>query len=825
MSSPNDTTLPPFPSDSEGHAHAEMPADSASGESAQIGLLRIDKSGEVTDATQEADFLLGLPSGAASGKKITDLGLSVASSTGEGTTVSSLADIGLATGANRSGLVNLPDGGRRLLDLRILSLAGSDDCWLVLMDRTPVYVGLRVQKLAALLRRFAAVPSAFDEPGGIGRLLTDFFDAGLCYLWNWTDTDRIVEGRFSLLFHKFHAPAGLAESLKNAASDVIDEENSRRIQTTGVFAKRVVVGISWDFLLLRLPAVLDDPQILILAKEHSGGGWTREDLRVLEENAELISSILERGIRHRESTAGGAYLETILQSVDLGIIFLEKNHDSQRVALANVQFCEFFGTTPALLLGKPAFEIERLVIDSIATPESPQNPSTPALAYFRGDAYEAGELDVVRPSERVLRVYASPSMIGDELVGRLILFRDVTRDKEVERQLLHSQKMESIGTLAGGIAHDFNNLLTSMLGYAELLKIELGNNHPQFQRVEQLEKSARRAAELTNNLLAFSRRTLTQMTVFDVSALVQETTGLIRLSVPQTILLELSLAENLPCVEADETQIQQVLINLIINARDALRMEKGRITITTGLHEEPSQDNSSPPVSHVLIEVEDDGEGIPRESLNRIFEPFYTTKEVGKGTGLGLSMVYGIIKQHNGYIEVTTAPGQGSRFSVYLPATSKTPTRKPVKPRRDTSQPAGRSRILVVDDEPDLLDFCKTALKPICEDVTCASDGIEALAILNATPQSFDLVVLDLTMPRMGGVECFQRIRETAPDLRVILSSGYSIEGGPADLLRKGAVGFLHKPYSIDALVNAVRAQLSRTDSGMGITPRPPKVS
>ena len=379
--------------------------------------------------------------------------------------------------------------------------------------------------------------------------------------------------------------------------------------------------------------------------------------------------------------------------------------------------------------------------------------------------------------------------------------------------------MDSIGTLAGGVAHDFNNLLTTILGYAELLKRELKGNESSSQKLLQIEKSANRAAELTGQLLAFSRRHPTVLHVFNVNDLVTETMDMIRSTVPASIDIRFAPGEGMPNVEADSTQIQQVLINLILNARDAL-CGSGIITISTRLGSDTqAQAGAATDVEYAILEVEDNGVGIPKDVLHRIFEPFYTTKEVGKGTGLGLAMVYGIIKKHNGFIEVTSALGEGTKFSAFLPVTAKQNGEDDYAANRGRRQmPLRKLVVMVVDDEPDLRNFCVTALGEVATEILTAANGVEAIEQFEKIGGAgkIDLVLMDLTMPKMSGPECFQRLRAMDPDLRVLISSGYSLDVDAENLLKGKATGFLPKPYDLNQLMESVDRALSvgRTQAG-----------
>jgi two-component system cell cycle sensor histidine kinase/response regulator CckA len=479
------------------------------------------------------------------------------------------------------------------------------------------------------------------------------------------------------------------------------------------------------------------------------------------------------------------------------------------VSLVNRSFCEMFGIDHIQIEGNsylhfmeiarpllPDWDAQLAIIEDLLADPTAERIDEITLVGNTPDAV---------PTH--LHRYATPARDAHgNIFGRMFFFRDITYDKEVERQLVHSQKMDSIGTLAGGVAHDFNNLLTTILGYTELLKRELKENESSGQKLLQIEKSANRAAELTGQLLAFSRRHPTVLHVFHLNDLVLETMDMIRSTVPASIEVVFNAGADLPNVEADSTQIQQVLINLILNARDAVS-GAGKITISTRLGTDVQTQAELPKnnLRFVILDVEDNGVGIPKDVLHRIFEPFYTTKEVGKGTGLGLAMVYGIIKKHNGFIEVTSALGEGTKFSAFIPVS--------YKQLHDDDHSAGvavhnfqerRLTVMVVDDEPDLRDFCVTALGEIASNILTAGNGIEAIEQFEKAGRKVDLILLDLTMPKMSGPECFRRLRAMDPNVRVLISSGYSLDIDAENLLKEHASGFLPKPYDLHQLMESV---------------------
>jgi PAS domain S-box-containing protein len=396
----------------------------------------------------------------------------------------------------------------------------------------------------------------------------------------------------------------------------------------------------------------------------------------------------------------------------------------------------------------------------------------------------------------------------DRLAGLLGVTRDITEKMQLQHQFFQAQKMESIGTLAGGIAHDFNNLLGGILGYASLMKAKLSKNHQAFSYADTIEKSANRAAELTAQLLAFARGGKYEPKVVNFNSIVDETLEIIGRTFNKSIEIRVFLGESIPTVEADAGQIQQVLMNLCVNARDAMT-DGGNLTIETyeeTLTAEQAESHAeAQPGSYIVLSVADSGVGMDRETMKRIFEPFYTTKEKGKGTGLGLSMVYGVVKNHGGHVHVSSEPGKGSKFKVYLPASGKSETRD-TNYRQMTR--GGNELILVVDDEEVVRALAKDALESYGYRVLLAKDGEEAIDIYREKDGGLGLVIIDMVMPKLGGRETFLKLRELNPNVKAILATGYSLSGEANEILRSGVMGFIQKPFQLDELLAKVRTVL-----------------
>jgi len=396
-----------------------------------------------------------------------------------------------------------------------------------------------------------------------------------------------------------------------------------------------------------------------------------------------------------------------------------------------------------------------------------------------------------------------------EAEGKVLIqafVRDITDKKRLQEQLLQSQKMESIGSLAGGIAHNFNNLLASILGNAELLE-EYGYLDKKLaKRRKNIETSAKKAGVLVSKLLSFARKDSTSISPLQVNNIIKET-SLFEGVLGKKIKLGLELAEDLPTVEGDRNQLEQVIINLIVNARDAMP-DGGLITIKSSLIHvgKDALDISeySKPGDYILLSVSDTGCGIKNGIINRIFEPFFTTKERGKGTGLGLATVYGIVKDHNGYITVQSEAEKGTTFYIHLPVSG-----KPV-PEIPEPQPVnlyGNGNILIVDDEDDVLDYVKDALEIYGYQAIAINNPLEAVELFPEISEEVDLVITDIIMPQMSGKELILHIRSLKPDIKIIAISGYSDDPVTQDNTLINA--FVKKPFEGSHLLATVKHVLN----------------
>jgi PAS domain S-box-containing protein len=417
-----------------------------------------------------------------------------------------------------------------------------------------------------------------------------------------------------------------------------------------------------------------------------------------------------------------------------------------------------------------------------------------------------GELQHRAAGERTLWLSATLSVQTDaerRPVGIVGVYRDISEQKRLEDQLLQAQKMESIGTLAGGIAHDFNNILGTMVGYLGLLKEELPPDTRLHSYVEVVERSAMRASEMTRQLLGFARRGKFEVQPVDLAALCNDVVQLFRTTLDGKIELRTHFPDDLPDVDGDSGQLHHVVLNLCMNARDA--MPDGgilEVSLAPALAPDPGAGDATPLRHYVALSVRDSGSGMDEHVRARIFEPFFTTKEPGKGTGLGLPMVYGIVHNHGGFLGVRSAVGRGTTVQVYLPVAQGAVEEDGM----DTDVAEGADEmILVVDDEEPLCNLLRDVLVRRGYRVMIATGGEEAVRLYQQHRDEIDLVVLDMMMPGMSGKETFNAIRAIDPNARVLLSSGYTQEGAAQDVLRRGARGFLQKPYLITELASKVR--------------------
>ncbi len=478
-------------------------------------------------------------------------------------------------------------------------------------------------------------------------------------------------------------------------------------------------------------------------------------------------------------------------------IFIIQN---RKFRMVNPGFQKITGYGEAELIGKDCL--------TLATSEFKEKIRLNAIKMLKGKRtapYEyqfltkEGEIKWAMESVTTTSFNGKKSTIG--------YFMDITERRRLEDQLTRAQKMEAIGILAGGIAHDFNNLLTALMGYGELMKMDLDKKDPHYYYTEEIMKTATRGSNLTQQLLAFSRKQILQPRVISLNALVTNMERLLRRLIGEDIELVTKIDPDLGAVRADKGQIEQIIMNLAVNARDAMP-NGGKLTLETDdvfLDETYEQRHVEvKPGPYVMLAVSDNGLGMDAATQNHIFEPFFTTKQMGQGTGLGLATVYGIVRQSGGYIWVYSEPGQGTTFKIYLPR---------VDEPLETSEPQqvmvtdlkGRETVLLVEDDHALREVISRGLKKFGYKILEAANGGEALMICERQKEAIQLLLTDVVLPQMSGRELAERLRSLRSDMKVLYMSGYTENAIVNNGILKDNVGFIQKPFKVNVLVQKIR--------------------
>ncbi len=435
-----------------------------------------------------------------------------------------------------------------------------------------------------------------------------------------------------------------------------------------------------------------------------------------------------------------------------------------------------------------------------------------------GKPENVADYDVIRKDGSNVSLELSVSLLKDQdglPMGYRGILRDVSERKKTEEekhkletQLQQAQKMESIGTLAGGIAHDFNNILMGIQGNASLMLLKIDSEHPNHEKIKNIEKYVQNGTALTKQLLGFARRGKYLLKATDLNEIIDKSSSLFART-KKEIRIHTDLYEDLWTAEVDRGQIDQVLLNLYVNAWQAMS-NGGDLYLQTEnviLDRSYIKPYTVEPGRYAKISVSDTGVGIDKETQERIFEPFFTTKEMGRGTGLGLASVYGIIKSHGGYINVYSEKERGTVFTIYLPASAKEVLID------EEGSPAmlikGTGTILLIDDEKMILDVGLELLEELGYTVLSAMSGQEAIDVFQKDQDNIDLVIMDMIMPGMGGGETFDRLKEINPEVKVLLSSGYSINGQATKIIRRGCDGFIQKPFNMNQLAEKIQKILT----------------
>ncbi|MEK6742872.1 MAG: PAS domain S-box protein [Nitrospirota bacterium] len=495
--------------------------------------------------------------------------------------------------------------------------------------------------------------------------------------------------------------------------------------------------------------------------------------------------------RTKELSKSNKWHQALFENATDGIVVLDRNGI---IVNANERACEMHGFSKEALVGSHSSLLEVDENRSAAAERLQKLLQGESLVYEAVHFKKNGSRISLEVSSRAIPIH-------DEVFIQSFQ-RDITEKKKIQEHLFQSQKMDSIGMLAGGIAHDFNNVLTAILGYTDLIRRDVGANEKVLGRLSVIENAARKAGRMVAQLLGFSRKSEIELVPFNINDVVNDTIKLLERVIDKRIVVRLQLAEHLPMVNGDMNKIEQVMMNFIVNARDAMPYG-GIITVTsTAIDAHPGVAGVPPYIPagrYVVLSVADTGVGIPEEIQRKIFEPFYTTKERGKGTGLGLAMVYGVVTEHKGFVTVQSKVNQGSTFTVYLPVSA---TATAVKKHAVLSV-HGSETILLVDDDESVLNYLKAELEKNGYKVIATTNPMSAIDAYSKMYREIALVITDVVMPLIDGRELMKRIAEIHPKARFLTISAYSRHSEQGDDITPDI--FLQKPFDAHDVLSAVR--------------------
>ena len=510
---------------------------------------------------------------------------------------------------------------------------------------------------------------------------------------------------------------------------------------------------------------------------------------------------------YRESKKEEELYRSLLRSSADAIVIYDINGKVQYVSPA---FTQMFGWTLEEVTGQR--------IPFVPEPEMSGTFSIIQGLVDHGTPCQGFETKRYTKDGRMLDVSISASRYDDHQgkpAGMLVMLRDISERKNLEAQIQQAQKMESIGTLAGGIAHNFNNLLMAIQGNVSLLRMDKDREDPDNKRLKNIEKCVKDGSNLAQQLLGFARAGKYEVRAADLNVLIQKTTEMFE-SARKEIRFQVDYEKDLWNVKVDQGQIEQVLLNMYVNGWQAMP-EGGALFVETRniqLKDPFAQRHGVLPGKYVQVSITDTGTGMDRATMERIFDPFFTTKEVGQGTGLGLASAYGIIKNHKGCIDVHSVQGEGSTFTLYLPATGPIETAEHPLLGATGGMPTGTGTILLVDDEEMVTEVGRDMLQHLGYDVLAAGSGKEALEMYTDHQDAVNLVILDMVMPDMSGSTTYDRLKEMDPTIKVLLSTGYSLDGPAEEILERGCNGFIQKPFDMQELSNRIQEVMSEPLEG-----------
>ncbi len=556
---------------------------------------------------------------------------------------------------------------------------------------------------------------------------------------------------------------------------------------------------------LGVPLKIKDEVIGVMAtmSYHDPELFDRIDLNTLVSVSDQIALAIERKQYEQALSSSESKYRSILENMVEG--YCEQNAESI-ITLANPAMCKILEKPVEEVVGKQSRSfLEDAEAEKILS----------ELQSISGshDSTKKMEFELILPNNKKKYLEGTFYLTLDEnvdILGVSGIIRDITEKKKeslikkkLEEKLQQSQKLESLGTLAGGIAHDFNNLLMGIQGRISIIQNDLEDQHPHFAQLEKIESHIERASNLTAQLLGFARGGKYEIKTVCVNKIITDSVGIVQPAKKELKIDTVFESEQNP-VEVDKNQMEQVFVNLLLNASKAIK-QSGTITVATKTVEidtDQAAIQAIAPGHYVQITVEDTGRGINKDAVGKIFDPFFTTDSKGGSTGLGLAMVYGIVENHQGQITVKSELNIGTRFTVLLPLSQNeivTKTTLPLAPK------TGSETILLVDDEPMITDVGGEMISMLGYKVVTASSGTEALEIVEAEDRKFDLLIIDMIMPQISGGKLFDMLIEKDPDVKILLSSGYSIDGEAREILDRGCKGFIQKPFTVSQLGDKIR--------------------
>ena len=547
--------------------------------------------------------------------------------------------------------------------------------------------------------------------------------------------------------------------------------------------------------------------IMATLSYHDADLFDQIDLHTLISVSDQIALAIERKQYEQALSSSEKKYRTILETMVEG--YFEQDQEG-RITMANPAMCKMLDTPVEEVVGT-RFEKFFANLETNTIPNAFQN-------IINGDKTNLSlEFELSLKDDSVRYFEGTFSSIRDEnhtIKGIRGIVRNITEkkiaektQKRFEEKLQQSQRLESLGTLAGGVAHDFNNLLMGIQGRISIIQADLDEQHPHFTQLARMESYIEKASNLTSQLLGFARGGKYEIKAVNLNHIIENSIAIVQ-PAKKAIEIRTVFKDNQSVVEVDENQLEQVLVNLLLNASQAM-LQGGTITIGT---EKITVDDNSAAVKSIIpgpylqVTVEDTGVGISEKNIGKIFDPFFTTNPSGGSTGLGLAMVYGIIENHHGFISVESTVNEGTCFTILLPS-----SQKKIVPddKRPIETQTGTDTILLVDDEPMVTEVGKEMISMLGYEAVTASSGLEALKIIKDRDKKIDLFIIDMIMPQMSGGELFDRLKSNDPDVKILLSSGYSIDGEAREIINRGCKGFIQKPFTVSQLGEKIKDVLA----------------